>query len=273
VTGDIQHAALVALLRHTTPRRASELLDLHGTPHQALGHALGGGQLILGNEPDADAAQALESATADLRAWEAAGINAIAVGDPTYPANLATTRDRPLLLTIRGHLAPSDQRAAAVVGSRRASSAGVRQASTIAAQLVSAGFVVVSGLAAGIDTAAHRATLDLGGRTIAIIGTGLQHSFPPENAELQERLGREHAVVSQFWPDAGPSKDTFRMRTALMASVSLVYRRGRGRLQQRCAAASASCSREPAPGRARRLTGGAAAVGARVRAAAGRLCR
>lgn len=217
-----QHVALVALLRHITPRRASELLDVHGTPHQALEHALGGGQLTLGTEPDTDAAQALEHATADLRAWEAAGINVIAVGDPTYPANLAAARERPLVLTVRGRLAPSDQRAVAVVGSRRASSAGVRQANTIATQLVTVGFVVVSGLAAGIDTAAHRATLDLGARTIAVIGTGLQHAFPPENAELQARLGREHAVVSQFWPDEGPSKDTFRMRTALMAGISLV---------------------------------------------------
>jgi DNA processing protein len=222
VTVDSQHAALVALLRHTTPRRATELLELHGTPHQALEHALGGGQLTLGPAPDADAAHAVQDAMADVRAWEAAGINVIAAGDPTYPANLATVHDRPLMLTIRGRLAPSDERAVAVVGSRRATSVGLRQASTIATDLVTGGFVVVSGLAAGIDTAAHRATLDAGGRTIAVIGTGLQHAFPRENAELQERLGRQHAVISQFRPDAGPSKDTFRMRTALMASISLV---------------------------------------------------
>ena len=78
----------------------------------------------------------------------------------------------------------------------------------------------MSGLAAGIDTAAHRAALDAGGRTIAVIGTGLHHAFPKENAELQDRLGDEHAVISQFWPDQGPSKDTFRMRNALMSGIS-----------------------------------------------------
>jgi DNA processing protein len=78
----------------------------------------------------------------------------------------------------------------------------------------------VSGLAAGIDSAAHRAALDAGARTIAVIGTGLHHTFPKENAELQDRLCGEHAVISQFWPDQGPRKHTFPMRNAVMSGIA-----------------------------------------------------
>ena len=84
--------------------------------------------------------------------------------------------------------------------------------------LLKAGYAVVSGLAAGIDTAAHRATLDAGGRTLAVIGTGLGRAYPPQNAELQQRIAREHAVISQFWPQSPPTRRTFPMRNATTSS-------------------------------------------------------
>ncbi|MBV9048974.1 MAG: DNA-processing protein DprA, partial [Solirubrobacterales bacterium] len=87
--------------------------------------------------------------------------------------------------------------------------------------LVDQGYTVVSGLAAGIDTAAHTAALARGGRTIAVIGTGLNRSYPPENAPLQRRLARESAVVSQFWPEAPPSRRSFPMRNAVMSGLTL----------------------------------------------------
>ena len=80
---------------------------------------------------------------------------------------------------------------------------------------------MVSGLAAGIDTAAHEAALAAGGRTVAVIGTGLRHSYPPENAALQRRIAAEGAVVSQFWPDAPPSRTTFPLRNAVMSGLAL----------------------------------------------------
>jgi DNA processing protein len=80
--------------------------------------------------------------------------------------------------------------------------------------------VVVSGLAAGIDTAAHEAALEAGGRTVAVIGTGLRHVFPRPNAELQERIGRESAVVSQFWPGQEARKWTFPQRNAVMSGFA-----------------------------------------------------
>ena len=79
----------------------------------------------------------------------------------------------------------------------------------------------MSGLAAGIDTAAHTAALDRGERTVAVIGTGLHHTYPPQNAGLQRTIGSEGAVVSQFWPDSPPSRRSFPMRNAVMSGISL----------------------------------------------------
>jgi DNA processing protein len=220
MTIDRQHAALIALLRRAKPRQAAELLEDHDTPLQALEQLLGGGQLSLDANPAGELDDVIDAATADLRAWEAEGIEVITLLDEDYPLNLRTVHDAPAMLMVRGRLAPTDERSVAVVGTRRASEAGLARAGEIAGNLVEANYVVVSGLAAGIDSAAHRAALAAGGRTIAVIGTGLHEAFPKENAELQARIAREHAVISQFWPDQGPRKHTFPMRNAVMSGLA-----------------------------------------------------
>ena len=88
------------------------------------------------------------------------------------------------------------------------------------AGLVDARYTVVSGLAEGIDSAAHLAALDAGGRTVGVIGTGLRRAYPAKNAELQDRIASEAAVVSQFWPDAPPTKTSFPMRNVVMSGVA-----------------------------------------------------
>lgn len=155
-----------------------------------------------------------------VHAWEADGITVVTVLDSAYPVNLRMVHDRPPVLFVRGALDPRDERSVAVVGTRRASDRGVARADAIARGLVDAGYVVVSGLAAGIDTAAHTAALDAGGRTVAIVGTGLRHAFPKANAALQERLGRESAVLSQFWPGQEPRRWTFPQRNAVMSGFA-----------------------------------------------------
>lgn len=155
-----------------------------------------------------------------VHTWEREGITLATVLDAAYPANLRTVHDRPPVLFVRGRLDERDERSVAVVGTRKASARGIEQAQAIAAGLAGAGYVVVSGLAAGIDSAAHGAALDAGGRTVAVIGTGLRHSFPKANAQLQQRLGDEHAVVSQFWPGQEPRKWTFPQRNAVMSGFA-----------------------------------------------------
>jgi DNA processing protein len=153
-------------------------------------------------------------------AYEGEGIHLITVLDAAYPMNLRMVHDRPPALFVRGVLTPADERSVAVVGSRKASDEGLEKAAEIARDLVTRDYVIVSGLAAGIDTAAHRGALDSGGRTVAVIGTGLRHHFPKQNAELQDQIARKSAVISQFWPGQEPRRWTFPQRNAVMSGFA-----------------------------------------------------
>jgi DNA processing protein len=163
----------------------------------------------------------LQRAAEQIAAWNARGILVRSPADGGYPDNLRSLPDRPPLLFVAGQLTPEDERSVAVVGTRRPSDAGLAAAREIASELVTGGYTVYSGLATGIDTAAHMAALRAGGRTVAVIGTGLDHCFPPGNASLQRQIARDCAVVSQFWPEDPPSRHSFPMRNALMAGISL----------------------------------------------------
>lgn len=107
-----------------------------------------------------------------------------------------------------------------VVGSRKASERGLETARKISEAIVGRGGVVVSGLARGIDTAAHKAAIEANGRTIAVLGTGLDISYPKENAELQECISKEHLVISQFPDGTPPRRGNFPMRNKTMALLS-----------------------------------------------------
>jgi DNA processing protein len=163
----------------------------------------------------------MAEAQAEVDGWRAAGIDVLTVLDDGYPDNLRAVHDRPPLVFIAGRLLPADARSLAVIGSRTATPTGIQTATEIAIDLLRAGYTVVSGLAAGIDTAAHNAALQRGGRTIAVIGTGLERAYPPENAALQAQIAGTGAVVSQFWPDAAPSRRSFPMRNAVMSGLTL----------------------------------------------------
>jgi DNA processing protein len=162
----------------------------------------------------------LDAMQTHVESWEAEGIHVISVMDDAYPENLRTVHDRPPLLFVRGHLEARDQRSVAVVGTRSATDEGLRRAAMVARGLAEAGYVVVSGLAEGVDSAAHRATIEAGGRTIAVIGTGHHHYFPKSNAELQRHLSAASAVVSQFLPDQGPRRWSFPQRNAVMSGFA-----------------------------------------------------
>jgi DNA processing protein len=215
-------AALVALLRlgRRPAQEYSRLVEETGSPEAILEQELNlrTGQVSLLRE---DAEPAIERAAAEIDAWRAAGFRLLTLLDADYPRNLRQVHDRPPLIFVAGELCPADSRSVAVVGARRATSAGVATAAQIGEHLVSTGYVVVSGLAAGVDSAAHTAALIAGGRTLAVIGTGLAHSYPPQNAALQRRIADESAVVSQFWPEQPPTRQSFPMRNAVMSGLAL----------------------------------------------------
>lgn len=107
-----------------------------------------------------------------------------------------------------------------IVGSRKATPEGLRRSAKLARLLAEREIAVVSGLALGIDTAAHRGAIEAGGSTIAVLGTGLDRYYPPQNKELQQRIARDHLVVSQFAPGSPPRKRAFPQRNRTMALIS-----------------------------------------------------
>jgi DNA processing protein len=163
----------------------------------------------------------LDAIATEVEAWQAEGMQVVTVLDDEYPENLRAVFNRPPILFIRGNLIDQDCRSVAIVGARRASEAGQRRAGAIARQMAEAGFTVFSGLAVGIDTAGHRAALEAGGRTVAVIGTGLRRHYPAQNASLQREIAERCAVISQFWPDQPPTKTTFPQRNITMSGLSL----------------------------------------------------
>jgi DNA processing protein len=156
-----------------------------------------------------------------IQGLEDRGVRLVTVLDDGYPENLRHVFNRPPFLFIRGELTGADERAIAVVGTRAASQDGLAQAKRLAAQLVHEGLTVVSGLARGIDGAAHAAALDAGGRTLAVFGTGIDRVYPPEHEGLAQRILKRGAHVSQFWPDAPPTKFSFPMRNVVTSGMAL----------------------------------------------------
>ncbi len=219
--------ALVALLR--AGRRPwpeySELVERAGSARSVLEQELERGgerqRQLFGGDREPAPEELLEQAEEDVQRWQQQGLRLLSVLDAEYPVNLRSVHDRPPLMFLAGKLRSTDRRSLAVIGSRRASAAGIELAGVISTHLAALDYTVVSGLAAGIDTAAHRAALTSGGRTLAVIGTGLRRCYPPENAQLQRTIARQGAVLSQFWPDAPPSKRSFPLRNTVMSGVTL----------------------------------------------------
>jgi DNA processing protein len=145
----------------------------------------------------------------------------VTVLDDAYPANLRMVHDHPPFLFVRGSLDPADDRAIAVVGTRTASDEGLRAARTIAGALARKDITVVSGMAAGIDTAAHSAALSAGGRTLAVFGTGIDRIYPASNRALAKAIAASGATVSQFWPDMAPARWTFPVRNIVTSGLSV----------------------------------------------------
>lgn len=212
MTSSSEAAALVALLR-----AGSRPWNIYADLVEEAGSA----RAVLEQEQGLLADELLEAAVAECSAWDVRGIQLLTVLDGAYPENLRVVHDRPALIFLEGRLEPEDRGSVAVIGTRKPSRSGVRFAEALANQLVKSGYAVVSGLAAGIDTVAHSAALAAGGRTVAVIGTGLDRAYPLQNAALQRRIGREGAVISRFWPDAPPTRRSFPMRNAVMSGLAL----------------------------------------------------
>jgi DNA processing protein len=201
--------------------RAGHLNDLYnGTIPASESHEIRAKNTPLLRRGLADLSEAEARVTAELTAAEGVGAWLTTVLDRSYPNNLRQVPDLPPFLFVRGDFGAADDRAVAVVGTRAASPDGLSRARRMAAQLVQHKVTVVSGLARGIDTVAHESALAEGGRTVAVIGTGITRCYPSENAVLAERITQSGAVVSQFWPTRPPGRDTFPRRNRVTSGIS-----------------------------------------------------
>ena len=165
------------------------------------------------------AAPLVERARAERERAAAQGIFALPWNDPLMPSQLIAISDAPPVLWYRGSLECLNHPAVAIVGSRAASAVALETARRLAADLASAGITVVSGLARGVDSAAHRGALDAG-RTIAVLGSGVDHIYPREHIELADRIADRGLVISEYPPGTPPLPFHFPMRNRLISGLS-----------------------------------------------------
>lgn len=166
-------------------------------------------------------AETVRSPEAEWEQLQGAGIRLLALPDADYPANLKEIPDPPVVLFVKGAIEPRDLVAVSVVGSRGASALGIAFTERLCMDLAQYGVTIVSGFAVGIDSAAHRGALRAGGRTLAVLGCGLDVDYPRSNAELRRRIGASGALFSEFLLGVQPAPDHFPMRNRIISGLAL----------------------------------------------------
>ncbi|WP_460697348.1 DNA-processing protein DprA [Nocardia thraciensis] len=162
----------------------------------------------------------LDQAAAMLDGWRTGNFDVLTVLDPDYPVGLRTIHQLPPILFVRGKLL-AEEVGVSVVGSRAATDRGLAIADAVASGLAERGITILSGLAAGIDAAAHAAAIAAGGRPVGVIGTGIDQVYPAANRALHARVAEAGALVSQFLPGTSPQKHNFPMRNATMSGLGV----------------------------------------------------
>jgi DNA processing protein len=207
------------------PVRLRKLLEVFKEPQQILAAKRSDLRKVegIGNEV-ADQIANWESTVdlaAELNRVREFGVTVITPGSASYPRPLREIHAPPIVLYVWGELQERDNHAIGVIGARRTTHYGMESAKKLSYQLAYAGLTVISGLARGIDTAAHQGALAAKGRTIAVIGSGLAKLYPPENAALAEKIRAGNgAVVSEFSMDIEPDRQTFPMRNRIISGWS-----------------------------------------------------
>ena len=224
MTYSIEERALIVLssIEGVGPRRISRLLAAVQRPQEVFALDPGTLREILG---PALCARFLQCACdgdheALFKRLDALDVRAVTRYSPHYPAALEDIFDPPYVLYVRGTLPLAQEKAVGVVGSRTATRYGQSAARSLSAQLARQDVCVVSGMARGIDSAAHLGALDAGGKTIAVMGCGLDICYPPENRGLFDRIAGQGALVSEYLPGAQPLPIHFRQRNRIIAGLS-----------------------------------------------------
>lgn len=219
--------ALIALnmIEGVGPVRARSLLEHFGEAPRVLGASES--ELLRVRNVGADTARAIHDweknidLPGELQRIKDFGVHVLTQSDELYPASLREIYDPPLVLYVKGALSAKDKNAVALVGSRMTTHYGIETARKLAYQLAYLGVTVVSGGARGVDTSAHQGALTAKGRTIAVLGTGINLVFPAENADLFERIAANGAVITQFPFNRPADKQSFPIRNRIVAGMTL----------------------------------------------------
>jgi DNA processing protein len=213
------------LIEHVGPVRVRQLLQHFGDAVSILKASKP--QLLRVHGIGEDTAEAIANweknvdLAAELKRCEEFGCRPVTQEDSDYPELLRQIYDPPIVLYVKGSLAPQDKNGVAIVGSRQTTHYGIEVARKFGYQLAYVGVTVVSGGARGIDTAAHQGALSAKGRTICVLGTGINIVFPPENVELFQRIAENGAVISQYPFNRKADKQSFAIRNRIVAGMTL----------------------------------------------------
>ncbi len=202
-----------------------KLIDYFGSPGEALSATEDELRLVDGLHPKVIEQLKTFSVEAELekelKLIEKFEVSVVTIDEPRYPPRLREIHDPPLILYLRGELKDEDRYSIAIVGTRRATHYGRRMAEGLAGDLAQAGLTVVSGMARGADSAAHRGAIAAGGRTIAVLGCGVDIVYPSENQALMGKIIDVGAAVSEFPMSTPPGKQTFPIRNRIISGMSL----------------------------------------------------
>lgn len=207
------------------PRMYAELVDTFGSPSKVLSAEPAKLREVPG--VGAKLVRAIVTATETVNVQEQISIcenNDIQILNPNskqYPERLNEIYDPPSILFSQGDVVPADNIAIAIVGSRHATNYGLKSAERLARGLAMAGVTIVSGLARGIDAAAHKGALEAGGRTLAVLGGGHLRLYPPEHADLAKQITNQGAVITESLPDSAPKSGSFPRRNRIITGLSL----------------------------------------------------
>ena len=223
--GDLLHTLRLALVPGVGPRTRRTLLERFGSAEAVLAAPPSDLREVPGVGPKLSrkivAAREEIHAEEEIAVCRAHQIDILTESDGRYPRLLREIHDPPGVLFVKGDLHPRDGLALAVVGTRHATQYGLRQAERLAASLARAGLTIISGLARGIDAAAHRGALAAGGRSLAVLASGVLNIYPPEHAKLAEEVEAQGALLSEAPSRAEPLGGTFPQRNRLISGLSL----------------------------------------------------
>jgi DNA processing protein len=225
MTDSTAYWVLLSSISGIGPKRFRVLVDAFGSPYDVLTAERSELERLSRITADTvdqicEALASVNNVQQQLGGLEEEGIDVWTWEDDAYPAILNTIPDPPPVLYVRGHVTTDDEQAIAIVGSRDATASSLQFARDLAAQAAGEGFTVVSGFAQGVDGAAHAGVLEAGGRTLAVLGSGIRVIFPKEHWELAQQVVESGAMLSELAPNARPSGPTLMARDRIISGLS-----------------------------------------------------